>query len=133
MPHISEVSIVPPLEIEAGHYAQAMRSAFSSMMAEARKAIGLNQKDFAIAVKSDKSTVGHYETGYSAPDLDVVASWCDTLNLHGKDRRRFLDLAALAHLPAQVRPQFEAWYEEHQTLKADYADLISQVRRVADK
>jgi hypothetical protein len=47
-------------------------------------------------------------------------------------RRRFLDLAALAHLPDAVRPRFEAWYAEHQKLKDDYLDLLRDVRRVAD-
>jgi transcriptional regulator with XRE-family HTH domain len=135
MPHFFEVSTIPPLEIEVRPYAEQMRSAFSSMLAEARKAIGMNQKDFAIAVNSDKSTVGHYETGYTAPDLEVVSSWCDTLKLEGSERRRFLDLAALAHLPAAVRPRFESWYDEHVNLAQRYDEILHRLKRnrVADE
>lgn len=111
---------------------ESPRSAFARALAAARKAIGKNQREFADLVGSDKSTVGHYETDYTDPDLDLVASWCEVLKLRGEAKRRLLDLAALAYLPDQVRAKFEAWYDEHQKLKIDYSELVRQERRVAE-
>jgi transcriptional regulator with XRE-family HTH domain len=89
-------------------------------------------RSFGEAVKLSKSSVSGIVQGIRTPPLESLYSWCDTLKLEGPARRRFLDLAALAHLPDAVRPRFEAWYDEHQKLKDGYLDLLRDVRRVAD-
>lgn len=72
-------------------------------------------------------------TGAKPPPIERIEAWATALRLTGDERRRFTALAAIAHIPEEVRPQFEIWYDEHQRLKADYAELVTEVRRVAEK
>jgi transcriptional regulator with XRE-family HTH domain len=108
-------------------------SAFGDLFGQLLEARQFTVRSFGTLVKSSKSSVNAIVLGNRTPPLEALEQWCDTLNLRGDERQRFIDLAALAHLPTEVRPKFESWYEEHQQLKSDYADLLSQVRRVADK
>lgn len=111
----------------------AEMSAFGDLLGQLLESHQFTVRSFGTLVKSSKSSVNAIVLGNRTPPLESLELWCDTLNLEGDKRQRFLDLAALAHLPAEIRPKFESWYEEHQQLKADYADLLNQVRRVADK
>ncbi len=40
------------------------------------------------------------------PPMDSLAAWADALELYGDERQNFMDLAAVAHLPAEVQPRF---------------------------
>ena len=44
--------------------------------------------------------------GRRPPPLERIADWADALDLAPEDRRLFLDLAAVEHLPASVRDRF---------------------------
>jgi transcriptional regulator with XRE-family HTH domain len=90
-------------------------------------------RSFARAVKSSKSSISGITNGERTPPLDRLEKWCDALGLRGQERQQFLDLAALAHLPQEARPRFFAWYDEYHRLKADYAELLAQTRRVAER
>ena len=46
---------------------------------------------------------------------DAVA-WADVLGLEEQERQRFLDLAAIAHLPSEARPRFLRIYEDYHRL-----------------
>jgi transcriptional regulator with XRE-family HTH domain len=90
-------------------------------------------RSFARAVKSSKSSISGIVNGDRTPPLDRLDKWCEMLGLRGAERQQFLDLAALAHLPHDARPRFFAWYADYQHLKAEYAELMTQSRRVAER
>lgn len=46
---------------------------------------------------------------------DAVA-WAEALALEGRERQRFIDLAAIAHLPSESRPRFLKIYEDYHRL-----------------
>lgn len=46
--------------------------------------------------------------GQKPPPMDRLPAWADALELYGDERQRFMDLAAIAHLPAEVQPRFVA-------------------------
>ncbi len=108
-------------------------SAFGALLAQLMELRGFTVRSFGDAVKSSKSTISGVVNDTRTPPLDDMDRWCETLGLRGADKVRFTDLASLAHLPKGVRERFETWYDEHQTLKTDYADLLRQVRRAAEK
>ena len=112
-------------------------TAFADFLGQAIKAAELNQSTFAARVGHPRAFINQILKGTRSPPLDRLNIWAKSLNLREEGEvKRFIDLAAIAHIPVEVRPRFETWYEEHQQLKADYADLFAEVRalkRVADK
>ena len=46
--------------------------------------------------------------GKKPPPMDRVEAWADALDLKGRERDRFIDLACIAHLPTNVQGRFEA-------------------------
>ena len=118
-------------------YSRLMDSAFGREVKSRLKALGISQRAFATAVGVSQANLNKILNGtHGAPPPPTgvqLQLWAGIVQVLGDERQRFIDLAALAHLPTGARGRFESWYEEHQQLKADYADLLNQVRRVADK
>lgn len=99
--------------------------------------LDLRQRAFAKAVGLKSSgSVSKILNGTNAvpPPLgDDLERWADVLKIPSSERKRFRLMAYCGHLPEAIRPQMEALMDDHLKLKDDYADLVSQVRRVADK
>jgi hypothetical protein len=45
--------------------------------------------------------------GKKPPPIDRIDAWARALDLKGPELERFLDLACIAHLPAEAQPRFE--------------------------
>lgn len=101
---------------------------FGTKLSQAIDEKGLTQREAAQVLGVSHGFVALLISGRRTPPLDQVATWADRLGFTGDDRRRFIDYAALAHLPDQVREQFEQWYDDHQQLRQNYQDLLSEVR-----
>ncbi len=98
--------------------------------------LGLRQRPFADAVGIKSSgTVSKILNGTDAvpPPLGVdLERWAEVLDIPEAELPRFRLMAYIGHVPEAIRPMMETLIDEHLALKADYADLLSQVRRVAD-
>lgn len=57
---------------------------------------------------SGQAYVSKVLKGKKPPPLDRLDSWANALELYGEERQNFMDLAAIAHLPAAVQPRFLA-------------------------
>jgi hypothetical protein len=119
--------------LECGRYAGGMPSLWCELFQSALKTSGLNIRKFATLVKSNKSTVSHYSSGRTAVPVEILDAWCDTLKIHGQDRRRFIDMAAMTHVPESVRERYEKWLDEHYAMKAELAKDHREARRAAEK
>jgi transcriptional regulator with XRE-family HTH domain len=62
-------------------------------------------------------------SGRRTPPLDAIEKWAESFRLTGFERVRFIDLAVVAHLPAQAQPRFLAIIEEQTRLQAEIAGL----------
>lgn len=115
-----------------------MASAFGKYLTELIKARkGASITWFAKALGKSQGNISNIIKGIEySPPLDEIDDWLAILDRHTavtKDqRRRFHDLACIAHIPHQVRPRFELWYEEHVSIGDELEKLRRQVRRVAD-
>lgn len=109
-----------------------MGSLFGTLVKERLKSQKISQRAFATVAKMSQANLNKVLNGtHGAPPPPTGAMlqlWAGALGLVGDERQRFMDLAALAHLPPEVRGKFEHWYDEHQKLRADYVDLLSEVR-----
>lgn len=114
-----------------------MGSAFGLEVKRRLKANKLSQRAFAAAIKMSQANLNKVLNGtHGAPPPPTGVTlqlWAGLLNLTGDDRQRFMDLAALAHIPPEVRGRFEHWYDDHKRLLKSYADVLALVRRVADE
>ena len=80
---------------------------------------GWSKAEFARRVKASPQSVSNITNDIRTPPADDVADWADALGLRGVERQRFLDLAAIAHLPPAVRPQFEGILERLERIEKD--------------
>lgn len=80
-----------------------------------------SRRAFARAAEPDNgvataSLISNVILGKNYPPFPRVERWADALGLDGNERQEFLDLAACAHLPDEVRPQFERMAKQHREL-----------------
>ena len=108
-------------------------TAFGRLLRSALENRGWTQRGAAGHLGVSHGFLNLLMSGKRTPPIDQVDAWASALRLAGEQRRRFSDLAALAHLPEAVRERFEAFYDEHLQLRDDYAELLKQVRRVAER
>ena len=66
--------------------------------------------------------------GEAPPPLERIESWADALKLSGKERERFLDLAALGHLPDSSRSRFVKIYDRFQQQESLIAGLEAKLK-----
>lgn len=74
---------------------------------------------------STQAMIAKVLNGTRPPPLHRMESWADALDLTGRERARFLDLAAIAHLPVEVQPRFLRIYEEHEQLTEKYPRILA--------
>lgn len=86
-----------------------------------------SQSAFARAIGRSSAFVNQICRSKRTPPLDEVESWAKTLSLSGLDRERFINLAALAHLPRPVAERFESLLDEHYRQGAELAELQALV------
>lgn len=98
--------------------------------------LNLRQRAFADAVglKSSGSVSKILNAIEIPPPIgDDLERWAEVLKIPHSERKRFRLMAYCGHLPEAIRPQMEALMDEHLMLKDNYTELLSQVRRVAEK
>jgi transcriptional regulator with XRE-family HTH domain len=107
-------------------------SAFGDLL---KKLIGDDPgvRGFAEKVGISHSQLSLICSGKRTPSLDKVEDWATKLGLTGRDKSRFLNLAALAHLPPEVEGRFVKFLEEHEKLLVDYQELAALVKRPTNK
>jgi DNA-binding Xre family transcriptional regulator len=98
-------------------------SAFGVLLGVMIEKRGFTERSLAKAIGISKSAVNGIKVGERTPPIEKLGDLCDTLGLHGSERSRFLALAHIAHLPDAVQDRWEKWWDEHERLKAQYADL----------
>lgn len=119
-----------------GFEPEATGSEFGRWCKRRLKDLELNQREFGQAVDLGHSSVNKILNGtFSVPpplgtDLD---RWAQVLRIPKAELPRFRLMAYCGHLPETIRPMVEALMDDHLKLKADYADLLTQVRRVAER
>lgn len=67
------------------------------------------------------------------PPIDRLPAWADALELYGEDRQRFMDLAAIAHLPVEAQPRFIGLLRTLKSVEARLDALESQRNGVSKK
>jgi hypothetical protein len=65
--------------------------------------------------------------GGDPPLMDRVSLYAEALGLTGNERQRFVDLAAISHLPAEVQERFVGYLSTLQKADADTQDLMARV------
>ena len=95
-------------------YHPCMRTAFGGYLKELLAATSLSQNRFAKEVGVSQALVNQVISGRSTPPWKRMPDWADRLGLEpgSPGRQRFLDLAAIAHLPEEAQARFEGLVEE---------------------
>ena len=65
-----------------------------------------NLAAFARSVGITTGQITNVIKGRRTISTAAAVAWADALDLVGRERQRFLDLAAIAHLPEDVQPRF---------------------------
>lgn len=90
-----------------------MASTFSNLLRKLIEEKFESRRAFVRAVEpaSKEDSAQAYLTlvvsGKRPPLIERIDAWADALELKGKERDRFIDLACIAHLPTAVQPHFE--------------------------
>jgi transcriptional regulator with XRE-family HTH domain len=64
--------------------------------------------------------------GRRSPAMEDIERWADSLELSGRDRRLFLDLAAISHLPKEAQARFLHFLNEQVKMKAELDALLKK-------
>jgi transcriptional regulator with XRE-family HTH domain len=62
-----------------------------------------DQDELARCLGVSQATISNYEKGASLPPLDKISDLCGLLEIHGEERRSFVEEAYLAHAPDRIR------------------------------
>lgn len=79
---------------------------FCTLLSEAIAARGWNQTDFSNALGAPLSSINNVVRGHRVPPLESIQTWCDVLELKGKQRSMFVEEALLSHCPPEIASQF---------------------------
>jgi hypothetical protein len=111
---------------------------FSRVFSDILAKRGISQAGFARLVGMTGPFVNMVIRRKATPPPDRIEGWADALGLVGDERAVFLDLAAMEHLPADVRPRFLAIYQRSQAsdatiqaLEARLADLEARFQTLS--
>jgi hypothetical protein len=83
-----------------------MKTHFGELLYDKIRKSGKTIPEFSLKVGIHKSILSKISEGGIAPKWERVLILVRYLELTGKERQRFLDLAAIAHLPPDVRDRF---------------------------
>ena len=61
--------------------------------------------------------------------IDRIGLWAEVLELNDQEAELFADLAAVSHLPREVRPRFEALVRKAQSMETRLQVAESAVER----
>lgn len=84
-----------------------MPSAFGQALRAALLKRGLSQRQFALRVATFPSTVAAIIAGRIRVPKKRIELWVDALNLKGRERLEFVELAWLDHTPPIIRARLE--------------------------
>lgn len=65
--------------------------------------------------------------GKVTPKMDRVVKWADALSLTGAERQRFIDLAAIAHLPTETQPRFARILDDYTKLRTAVSSMEQRI------
>lgn len=89
-----------------------VKTAFSDLLQSLIAPRFTSQREFARALgppskeHANASYISQVLADKKPPPLERLDTWADALELYGDERQRFMDLAAIAHLPVEVQPRF---------------------------
>jgi hypothetical protein len=110
-----------------GYENRVAKRAFGEALQAAIAAKGISVKSWAEKmIGSTHGQVFNVIAGRRTPPLDEVERWATKLGLEGRERQRFLDLAALAHLPIEIEARMLRTFAEH-------AEMIERFRQLGVK
>ncbi len=67
---------------------------------------GLDKAEFGRRVGHERGTITNITKDRRTPPPGELEAWATALDLRGRDRQMFMDLATAAHLPKEVRPHY---------------------------
>lgn len=96
--------------------------------------LGLSQRAFAVATGVSQANINKILNGSHEsppPPLGLeLAKWAEMLGIPDSELKKFHLYAACAHLPDDVRVEFENIVDEHIELRSDYIKLQDEARRL---
>lgn len=92
-------------------------TSFGDVLYRHIEATGHSIRAYAPRLGVSQSMLSQIRTGLRPPPLDRVEEWAKTLNLSGKEREYFLDLAALACAPERVLRMFEPGHPAYEAIR----------------
>lgn len=103
-------------------------TAFGQMLTKAIKDKGLTASDFAAIIGRSHSWISQVKTGKRTPPLDQLPLWARKLGIEqgSEEYRRFRMLAAIAHLPVEVQPEFELLVDELALVKQELQNILQE-------
>jgi transcriptional regulator with XRE-family HTH domain len=111
---------------ETALYAAKMTS-FGTFMRQALSRCDITVRGFSRAVSLSPATISLILSGKRTPPIDRLDQWADVLHLTGDTRQRFRLLAACAHIPTDIRAEFEGFVEAFLTLRYEAAEIRATV------
>lgn len=86
-------------------------SAFAQLLASLIKSVHAGNKSAFLRAARDttsgaSSYLGQVLRDKKPPPMERIERWADAVKLQGSERTRFLDLAAIAHMPDVVQSRF---------------------------
>jgi len=90
-------------------------TAFGRFLRERWERIGISQAEFSRRIGKPAGWVQQIREGSKTPPLREMKNWGDAIDLNGPELQRFMDLAAVAHLPREAQPRFLELLEDEDT------------------
>jgi hypothetical protein len=104
---------------------------FGSLLKHHIASSGRSISAWARTVGITQGFASNLMAGRRTPPLKEMERWADSLRLAGEERQRFIDLAAIAHLPATAQARLVALIDDAAGLRAQ-ARLLEGNRSAAD-
>jgi len=91
---------------------------FGSLLKHHIAASGRSLSAWARTVGITQGFASNLLAGRRTPPLRELESWADSLGIAGEERQRFIDLAAIAHLPATAQARMVDLLDDAAGLRA---------------
>lgn len=112
----------------------AMASAFGELLKGLLLSQGLTMTAFARAVGTSHSMISQVISGRNTPPPGKWPSWAAALDLKPGTPayRRFMRLAAIAHMPKTAQDDFVAWLDQQEHVEQQQERMAAELDRLRE-